>query len=88
MDRTKEADDVAPRLPVAYSQGYVYVSVIHDAGLDAETSKGSEVTAETEKPSEQPKNVVPLGRPLAVVALAALFGPIIGAAVFVVLQNV
>lgn len=88
MDRTKEPDEGAPRLHVMYSQGYAYVSVIHEPGLDAGSSKGSEMVAQSGPPPERPKNEPSFGPPLAVVALAALLGPFTGAAAFVFLQTV
>lgn len=84
MDHTKEPDEGAPRLPVAYSQGYVYVSVIHDGRLDAGSSEGSGTAAASETPAEQAKSEPRLVPPLAVVAAAALLGPLMGAAAFVV----
>jgi hypothetical protein len=83
---TKEPDEGAPRLPVVYSQGYAYVSVIHVPGLDGGSSKGSKTAAKSGTPPERPKNEPPLGPPLAVVTLAALLGPLVGDAAFVFLQ--
>lgn len=88
MDRTKAPEEGAPRLPVVYSQGYAYVSAIHEPGLDAGSSKGSETAAQSGTPPERPKNEPSLGPPVAVVALAALLGPLMGAAAFVFLQTV
>ena len=87
MDRTKEPDDSIPRLPVAYSQGYVYVSVIHHAGLDAGSLAGIDAAARPETPVEQPNSEPRLVPPLAVVAVATLLGPLMGAAAFVVKQT-
>lgn len=88
MDRTKEPDEGIPRLPVAYSQGYVYISVIQGTEADSDSVKDSGADVKSETSNEQPNAIAPLGPPLAAVALAALIGPFIGGAAFVLLQNV
>lgn len=84
MDDTKELNEGAQRLPLAYSQGYVYVSVIHDARPDAGPSAGSDTAATTQTAVEQPMSEPRLVPPLAVVAVATGLGPLVGAAAFVV----
>lgn len=89
MDRTKEADgldDVVARLPVAYSQGYMYVSVVHAREADAGNSIAPEAATQAEKPCEQQNTVAPLAPPLVASALSAICGPMFGAAVFVLVQ--
>lgn len=87
MDCTKEPDECALRLPVAYSQGYAYVGVIHGLQPVATTS-GSEAADELAEPAEQPNTVALLSAPLAIAALAALLGPFLGATAFVLLRSV
>lgn len=88
MDRTKESDVAVLRLPVAYSQGYVYVSVLHDAWSGAPAATVPETDPKPNEPTVQPGDEAVLGPSLALMALAALFGPFMGAGVFVLLQIV
>lgn len=85
MDRTEENVGSQPRLPVAYSQGYVYAATVQTAGIDPDTQNGD--------PISQPKRREPIGsEPLpfsqiAVGALAGLIGPFLGATIFLLLSN-
>lgn len=87
MDRTNEPDEETLRLPVAYSQGYVYVSVIHDSGAGSEVAKASEPDEVSPASTEEVKDNSDLGPTLALMALAALFAPLMGATIFVLAHH-